>query len=476
MVHMISTENPSEGVSRTKMAFIGGAFLVSLTSFVVQTEFTSQVYKIGFSEPLVLLWITHGMWWILWPIQAISAASYRTFNKWRSSTAPVVVVGRGAASSSAHYERLPINSSDPLDLEDPHAVVMKQKLRLYSYFKKCIVKQLHNIYHTAVVIYEANVNGDTSTEELNKLIERNPKLSSSSSVLDCARSMITTPAIKYLLKYSFYITVVLTLAGCTWYAAMALTFASDVTAIYNCSAFTAYAFAIPMLHEKFSWLKVSSVFIAITGVFIVSYSGSSDDANTEYPYRLWGNLLILFGAVLYGYYECLYKKYCCIPNHLARYISPRRQSSFANFVMALFGVYTFIILTSCMLISELTGIHRFKFYYGENNTRVWSLVIGSIAGNLLFSGSFLLLMALTSPVLSSVSSLVTIFIIGVVEWVLFDNALSSQQLLGDFLIIIGFLLLTYASWKEITEGSDDANDMDGVSTYSFAVSAASDNE
>ena len=82
---------------------------------------------------------------------------------------------------------------------------------------------------------------------------------------------------------------------------------------------------------------------------------------------------------------------------------------------------------------------------------------------------FLSLMALTGPVLSSVSSFVTIFLIGIVEWVLFGNALSFKQLIGDALVIIGFVVLTVASWKEISEGNDE-DEVDTTSIYSFAVS------
>lgn len=89
--------------------------------------------------------------------------------------------------------------------------------------------------------------------------------------------------------------------------------------------------------------------------------------------------------------------------------------------------------------------------------------------NLLFSAAFLSLMALTSPVLSSVSSLTTIFLIGVVEWVVFGNALDLQQLIGDSFVIVGFVMLTVASWKEISEGNED-DDVEAVSTYSFAMS------
>jgi drug/metabolite transporter (DMT)-like permease len=464
----LRTQEAESHISTTKLIFIATAFVLSLVSFVTQTEFTSQAYQLGFQEPVILLWVTHGSWWVLWPLQIFVVALGRTFFKWRAQRSPVKLTRRGSTiNTELQYQRLNPNIVEEEDINS----VPIQQVNLYTYFKKAVVKQFHNVYHTAILIYETNVNGEKSTNNLAGLITRNPKLSDSSSISQCISSFIHTDAIKYIIHKSIYITVVLTVAGSTWYGAMALTFASDVTAIYNCSAFTAYAFAIPMLNETFSWLKVSSVITAIFGVFLVAYSGTDEASNEDYPYRFWGNLIILVGAILYGYYECLYKRYTCIPAHLSKIITPRRQLTFANFVMGWFGLFTSMILLVGIVICEITKVYQFNIWdYGTKTKVIWLYICGSIVSNLTFSASFLCLMALTNPVISSVSSLLTIFLIGIVEWVLFGNTLGFQQLIGDMFIVVGFLMLTFASWKEISEGKEDKDDIDAVSTYSFAIS------
>ncbi|RCK63784.1 hypothetical protein Cantr_10312 [Candida viswanathii] len=459
-------------VSKTKIIFIVALFIVSLALFVFQTEFTSQAYKLKFLEPVVLLVVTHGSWWLLWPLQVIFVSMWRTFSKMRKADKQATIVSSG---SGIQYQRLS-STSGLLGGEEGEAIqVPLEHIDYYSYFKKCIVKQFHNVYHTSILIYQANVKGDRSTTHLNLIIDESPHISSSSSITACIKTFAATPSIRYVLLKALLVTIVLTVAGFTWYGAMSMTYAADVTAIYNCSAFTAYAFAIPLLHEKFSWLKASSVIIAISGVFVVAYSGDgSEESKSEeenpYPYRFWGNLIILIGAVLYGYYEVLYKKYLCIPPHLSKIITPRRQLTFANFVMGFFGFYTFSILLFGIILVEVFHIHHFNLFdYGENTRTIWLYISGSILSNLLFSASFLSLMALTSPVLSSVSSLLTIFLIGLVEWWIFGNKLGFQQLVGDFLVIVGFVMLTIASWKEISEGNED-DEVEAVSTYSFALS------
>lgn len=438
-------DHQQTGNSKTKIIFIVVLFISALLMFVLQTEFTSQAYALGFNEPIILLLVTHGSWWTLWPIQLFIVSMYRIFTK---------------VQKKRDYQ--PLDSTSQL-LDN------NSQINYWQYFKKTIVKQFHNVYHTSILIYESNVNHDHRINNINELIDQNPHISTTPSIRDCVSSFISTPSVKYVLSKSFILTLLLTVAGFTWYGSMSMTYASDVTAIYNCSAFTAYVFAIPLLHEKFSWLKASSVIIAVAGVFIVAYSGNNTDDNADYPYRFWGNLAISVGAILYGLYEVFYKKYLCIPEHLSKLITPKRQLVFANFVMSLLGLFTFIILLIGILFVQVFGIHDFKVFDYKNAGVIWSYIIGSIISNLSFSALFLSLISLTNPVLSSVASLLTIFLIGIVEWVLFNNILSTSQLIGDVLVVIGFLLLTVASWQEISEGNDN-DEVEVISNYSFAIS------
>jgi drug/metabolite transporter (DMT)-like permease len=68
-----------------------------------------------------------------------------------------------------------------------------------------------------------------------------------------------------------------------------------------------------------------------------------------------------------------------------------------------------------------------------------------------FSGSFLVLMSLTSPVLSSVAALLTIFLVAIVDWGLTGNPLSAASITGGFIIIAAFLLLSWSTYRELDE-------------------------
>lgn len=292
----------------------------------------------------------------------------------------------------------------------------------------------------------------------------------STAVLIVNEQAVTEPLSvrRYFTRVILIITVSLNLAGSSWYLAINLTTAGDLTAIYNCSAFFAYAFSVPLLKEPFLWDKIFAVLLSIVGVIVVAYAGSEGDNAAkfsratqppapspparpshpvEYPHRALGNIVIGVGAVLYGLYEVLYKRLACPPQQ----VSARRQAAFANVVGSAVGLCTMCILWPVIPLFHFTGDEKFELPNGDQ----LKVLMVSVVANALFSGSFLTLMALTSPVLSSVAAILTTFLVAIVDWFLFGTQISLGGIFGGILIIIAFVLLSYASWKELQEDSDD---------------------
>ncbi|KAK4557033.1 hypothetical protein LTR86_006014 [Recurvomyces mirabilis] len=270
--------------------------------------------------------------------------------------------------------------------------------------------------------------------------------------------------IPYFLRTTAFVTCALTIAGGSWYVAVDLTTASDLTAIYNCSAFFAYAFAIPMLHEKLRLSKVLAVGIAIVGVLVVAYGdsgsapakhGSKSGGGSGGPHapedveagnRALGNIVIGIGSVLYGFYEVLYKKVACPPESCP----PEKGMLFANTFGSLMGSFTLLVLWIPLPILHLTGIESFALPTGK---AAWVLLI-SVSANAIFSGSFLVLISLTSPVLSSVAALLTIFLVALCDQMLpppLYSPLTTAAIAGGLLIIGAFGLLSWATYKEMSE-------------------------
>ncbi len=263
--------------------------------------------------------------------------------------------------------------------------------------------------------------------------------------------------VAYILKMTAFVTCALTVAGASWYVAVDMTSTSDLTAIYNCSAFFAYAFSIPLLGDKLRFDKVFSVIVATAGVFIVVYGdkavrkhgGKSGGAagggeeGEETSNRLLGNIVIGIGSVLYGLYEVLYKKLACPPEGT----SPGRGMMFAMTFGSLIGSFTLLVLWIFIPIFHYTGIEEWETPNGE---QAYMLLISTLA-NATFSGSFLVLISLTSPVLSSVAALLTIFLIVIVDWLYKNEKLSLAAIVGGILIVAAFMLLSWSSYREMDE-------------------------
>ena len=184
--------------------------------------------------------------------------------------------------------------------------------------------------------------------------------------------------IPYMLKTTAFVTTALTVAGGSWYVAVDLTTASDLTAIYNCSAFFAYAFSIPLLKDKIRLDKVFSVTVAIAGVLIIAYGDTSkkgkegSNEDNEAKNRALGNIVIGIGSVLYGLYEVLYKKLACPPEGT----SPGRGMIFAMTFGSLIGCFTLFVLWIPLPILHYTGLEPFAMPHGK---AAWVLLISVLA-------------------------------------------------------------------------------------------------
>ncbi|KAJ5511862.1 Drug/metabolite transporter [Penicillium expansum] len=308
-----SPERDAAKATRKKYLVASGFLLLSLISFVVQTETASYIQnELHWKKPYCMLYMTHGSWSLLWLVQL--------------------------------------------------GILRLQKRKLtWDAFWRRHVSFLRT---TAQMVESQEVHLSTRASN------RSP--------------------VRYMLKTTAFVTTALTIAGGSWYVAVNMTTPSDLTAIYNCSAFFAYAFSIPLLKEKLRVDKVFSVAVATIGVMVVAYGdgpnkkvskGGTHENGAQN--RLLGNIVIGVGSILYGLYEVLYKRFACPPEA--------------------------------------------------------------------FSGSFLVLISLTSPVLSSVAALLTIFLVALVDWFRTGNSLSMASIIGGVLITVAFFMLSYSTYREMNE-------------------------
>ncbi|EAU39183.1 conserved hypothetical protein [Aspergillus terreus NIH2624] len=351
-----SPEHAAEEQTRRKYLIASGFLLLSLASFVVQTETAVYIqHELHWDKPYCMLYMTHGSWALLWPAQLL-----------------ILRLQKRKLSWSAFWRR--------------HVSLLKTTAQMVE------SQSLHPSSH------------------------------------DHHRSPV-----RYMLRTTAFVTTALTIAGGSWYVAVNLTTASDLTAIYNCSAFFAYAFSIPILKDKLRFDKVFSVIVAIIGVLVVAYGDRDESKKTadgtvgkghdEAEHRLIGNIIIGVGSVLYGLYEVLYKRFACPPEGT----SPGRSTIFANTFASMIGCFTLFVLWIPLPILHILGLETFRWPTGE---AAWMLLIS---------------------VLANATALLTIFMVAIVDWLRTGQPLSLASIIGGILIMLAFFLLSWSTYREMNE-------------------------
>ena len=172
------------------------------------------------------------------------------------------------------------------------------------------------------------------------------------------------------------VTVVLTISGCSWFLSLVLTTPADLTAIYNCSTFFAAAFSVPLLKEKLGWIAISAVTLSIVGTFIIAYGDTTaeHEASAIGTSRLVGNLVACIGAVAFGLYEVLFKKWACS----SRSMKPSASLPLTFAASALTGIYTFATVWIALVVLHFTGVET--FVWPSAKVAMW-IVIAVLSGS-----------------------------------------------------------------------------------------------
>ncbi|KAI1874320.1 uncharacterized protein JN550_002899 [Neoarthrinium moseri] len=371
-----SPDTQAKMAARKKYVYASIFLVVSLVSFCIQTELAAYVQQdLGWNKAYCMLYLTHGSWSMLWPVQ--------------------LVILR----------------------------VQKWNMPWQTFWRR----HVHLLRTTTHMIRSQD--------------------------LDVPRHITNTSPWPYLIKSTAFITSALTVAGLSWYLAVDMTTPSDLTAIYNCSAFFAYAFSVPLLKEKLRLDKSLAVMIAIVGVLVVAYGDAKDaedaegqSADKSAGTQFLGNLIIGVGSVLYGLYEVLYKRWACPPEG----VSAGRGMIFANAFGSCIGLFTLTVLWVPLPLLHMLGWETFELPTGETAWYLWV----SVVMNATFAGSFLVLISLTSPVLSSVAALLTIFIVAIVDWMRTGKALSLAAVSGGVMIVVAFGMLSWSTYREMVEDAE----------------------
>lgn len=188
--------------------------------------------------------------------------------------------------------------------------------------------------------------------------------------------------------------------------------------------------------EKINTNKIVGILLSFGGVLIVTKIDSSDSVHPPSGSTplviLWGNLLALAGALIYGIYTILLKHKITNKN------SSKERILDTHLFFGFVGLYCLVLLWPVIIILHFTNIEVFEIPRG---THVVALL--SMNALITFISDFCWCNAvlLTSPLTVTVGLTLTIPLAMVGDWFIKGFHVNLWYLFGALIVTLGFLVI-----------------------------------
>eukprot|EP00937_MAST-01D_sp_MAST-1D-sp2_P004997 g4997.t1 len=273
--------------------------------------------------------------------------------------------------------------------------------------------------------------------------------------------------LRALLLRAAALSLIYTLGDWTWYIGLPHTSVAAGTCIFNSSCVFVYGFSVLFLGEKVSAERVAAVALAIGGVLMLALAPSSNGAAADDDAggsacgadddvagpatssaagggaALAGNLFVLLAAALYGLYEVLCEKFV---------FRGSSSPALANTLSGAIGVVNVLALWPLIpllgtLPSGTVGDWVREPFAAPGGEALTFMMVNAVLA-LAFNVFFMLAIALTSPLMTSVGCMLTIPVSAVCDALLYGDSFPPLAIGGSVLVILGFALLTRADLRE----------------------------
>lgn len=225
------------------------------------------------------------------------------------------------------------------------------------------------------------------------------------------------------------------LANLVTNASLSYTSVASQTILSSTSSFFTLIVGAFYMIEKINKNKIFGIILSFAGVIIVSKIDSADESVPDGQSSLlsvWGNVLALVGAFIYGVYTILLKHKIAKPNTSKERIL--NTHLFFGFV----GLYCLLLLWPAILVLHFIGAETFEL---PSSTHV--LLILGINAFITFISDFCWCKAvlLTSPLTVTVGLSLTIPLAMVGDWIFKDFRLNPLYIFGAAAVTMGFLVI-----------------------------------
>ncbi|RLV94991.1 putative vacuolar membrane protein [Spathaspora sp. JA1] len=218
-------------------------------------------------------------------------------------------------------------------------------------------------------------------------------------------------------------------------ASLSYTSVASQTILSSTSSFFTLIIGYLVAIERINQNKVVGILLSFTGVLLVTKIDTQEDnPNTNMPTLLvlWGNILALLGALIYGIYTILLKHKISIPN------SKKEKNLNTHLFFGFVGIFCLVFLWPILILLHFFKVEVFELPPTSDIT-IMMLVNAAIT----FISDFCWCNAvlLTSPLTVTVGLSMTIPLAMIGDWVLKGLSVNFWYIFGAAVVTAGFLII-----------------------------------
>uniref|UniRef100_A0A1J3EQI6 Thiamine-repressible mitochondrial transport protein THI74 n=1 Tax=Noccaea caerulescens TaxID=107243 RepID=A0A1J3EQI6_NOCCA len=217
------------------------------------------------------------------------------------------------------------------------------------------------------------------------------------------------------------------LAQLTFNLSLKYTTVTSNTILSSASSLFTFLVSLIFLGEKFTWLKLFSVLLCMSGTIVVSMGDSESNATATAKNPLLGDILSLISAALYAVYITLIRKK--LPDDDER----NGRFSMAQF-LGFLGLFNFFIFLPAALILNFTKRERFSAL----TLKQFGLVVGKgLLDNVLSDYMWAKAVLLTTTTVATAGLTIQVPLAAIVDS-LSGNKPSFTDYIGAAAVMVGF--------------------------------------
>ena len=245
-----------------------------------------------------------------------------------------------------------------------------------------------------------------------------------------------------------WLSVIYTLGDWFWYIGLPHISVASGTCIFNSSCVFVYLFSVAFLGEKVAADRIAAVTLALIGVVVLALAPSSNNAASQESShdssgaKLVGSAFVLAAAILYALYEVLCERFV---------FRGSESTALANTLSGIVGILNILLLWPPIPVLSAVPNRSWGEWVSEPfqapDAEAARFVVINALLALMFNIFFMLAIALTSPLITSVGCMLTIPVSAVCDWLLYGDDFPPLAWAGSALVVSGFALLTRADLR-----------------------------